>query len=151
MITRSPEKIRPSSHDLDHPYIFFPPNLDQTVHHGTVDPSPMVHTPHTLRSTLSLPRVLRLPRACVWVFLSCFSQQTRGCGMEDISSASSTAAVCSLCDRGAVYAFEGDVASLCGTHQPIDPVEALTQVVTGMYVFTRCSVRPHGLRTLMEV
>lgn len=43
-------------------------------------------------------------------------------------SASSTAAVCSMCDRAAVYAFEGDAASLCERHQPIDPVEALTKV-----------------------
>lgn len=33
-----------------------------------------------------------------------------------------------LCDRAAVYAFEGDAASLCETHQPINPGEALTKV-----------------------
>lgn len=50
--------------------------------------------------------------------------------MEGTSSTPTAAAVCSfsLCDRAAVYAFEGDVASLCEIHQPISPVEALAKV-----------------------
>eukprot|EP00752_Nemacystus_decipiens_P007352 g6575.t2 len=53
--------------------------------------------------------------------------------MEDGSagtSALAATAVCSFrsCDRSAVYAFEGDVASLCEVHQPISPYDALQHV-----------------------